>query len=267
MAVGIAVYSDADRIALHVRLADEAYPVGPGPGARELPQRGPAHRGRRGSSNADLVHPGYGFFAENADFAQRVHRGGTRSGRPHARRDPRHGGQGRGPAGRRHGRRFPWSRAPETSRPSPRRIAALAEALGYPVLIKAAFGGGGKGMRSCANREELLRSLELARREALGAFGDATVYLEKAILRPRHIEIQILADRHGKIVHLGERECSIQRRHQKLLEESPTPSGFPGLREQMGEAAVEIARGDRLRERRHGRVPRRRTRGASTSSR
>jgi acetyl/propionyl-CoA carboxylase alpha subunit len=110
------------------------------------------------------------------------------------------------------------------------------------VLVKAAFGGGGRGMRRCADRAGLVAALDLARQEAGRAFGDATIYLEKFIPRPRHIEIQILADRHGNVIHLGERECSIQRRHQKLLEESPTPAPFPGLRERMGEAAVAIAR-------------------------
>jgi acetyl-CoA carboxylase biotin carboxylase subunit len=121
-------------------------------------------------------------------------------------------------------------------------MASRAEEIGYPVLVKAAFGGGGKGMRVCANRQELLAAVELAQAEALRAFGNATVYLEKLITRARHVEIQILGDAHGHVVHLGERECSIQRRHQKLLEETPTPAPFPGLRDRMGEAAVAIAR-------------------------
>ncbi|MBM3287204.1 MAG: ATP-grasp domain-containing protein, partial [Candidatus Eisenbacteria bacterium] len=123
----------------------------------------------------------------------------------------------------------------------PEAACGQAAAIGYPVLIKAAFGGGGKGMRLCANDEELRAAVEMARQEAGRAFGNATIYLERAISHPRHVEIQILADQHGQVIHLGERECSIQRRHQKLLEETPTPAPFAGLRDRMGRAAVAIA--------------------------
>jgi len=239
-ALGIAVYSDADRGALHVSLADEAHRIGPAPVAGSyLDPAALLEACRR--SRAELLHPGYGFFAENADFAEAVERAGILWVGP--------------PAGviRTMGDKLAARRAIEGSGvplvpgsgalPADPEVAhAHALELGYPVLVKAAFGGGGRGMRRCADRAGLVAALDLARQEAGRAFGDATIYLEKLIPRPRHIEIQILADRHGNVIHLGERECSIQRRHQKLLEESPTPAPFPGLRERMGEAAVAIAR-------------------------
>ena len=239
-ALGIVVYSDADRGALHVSLADEAHRIGPAPVAGSYLDAGAVLEACR-RSRAELLHPGYGFFAENAGFAEAVERAGivwigppasvirTMGDKLAARRAiagtgvPLVPGSGALPA-------------------DPEVAHTRALELGYPVLVKAAFGGGGRGMRRCADRAELIAALDLARHEAERAFGDATIYLEKCIPRPRHIEIQVLADRHGNVIHLGERECSIQRRHQKLLEESPTPAPFPGLRERMGEAAVAIAR-------------------------
>jgi acetyl-CoA carboxylase biotin carboxylase subunit len=238
--LGIAVYSDADRGALHVSLADEAHRIGPAPVAQSyLDPEALLAACRR--AHAEVVHPGYGFFAENADFAEAVERAGlvwvgpppevirTMGDKLAARRAiegagvPLVPGSGALPA-------------------DPEVAHEHALRLGYPVLVKAAFGGGGRGMRRCANRDELTAALERARQEAARAFGDATIYLEKLIERPRHVEIQVLADAHGNVIHLGERECSIQRRHQKLLEESPSPAPFPGLRDRMGAAAVAIAR-------------------------
>jgi acetyl-CoA carboxylase biotin carboxylase subunit len=238
--LGIAVYSDADRGALHVRLADEAHRIGPAAAAESYLDAGRILDAAR-RSRAEFLHPGYGFLSENANFAAAVEKAGlvwvgpppeairAMGDKVEARR--RVGGSG-----------VPLVPGSGEVPAEPARAEEAAARLGYPVMIKAAFGGGGKGMRACANREELIASLEMARREAGRAFGDATIYLEKRIERPRHVEIQILADRHGNVVHLGERECSIQRRHQKLLEESPTTAAFPGLRERMGDAAVEIAR-------------------------
>jgi len=239
-ALGIAVYSDADRGAPHVGLADEAHRLGPAPVvASYLDPDAVLEACRR--SRAELLHPGYGFFAENAGFAGAVGRAGiVWIGPPPAvirtmgdKIAARHAIEGTG---------VPVVPGTGALPADPEVAHAHALELGYPVLVKAAFGGGGKGMRRCADRAELVAALDLARREAASAFGDATVYLEKCIPRPRHIEIQVLADTHGSVIHLGERECSIQRRHQKLLEESPTPATFPGLRERMGEAAVAIAR-------------------------
>jgi acetyl-CoA carboxylase biotin carboxylase subunit len=238
--LGIALYSDADRGALHVRLADEAHGIGAAPAAESyLNVERILDAARR--SRAEFVHPGYGFFSENADFAAAVEEAGmvwigpppaairAMGDKIEARRRVEGGG-------------VPLVPGSGALPAEEGRAGEAAERIGYPVLIKAAFGGGGKGMRACATREELVASLEMARREAGRAFGNATIYLEKLIPRPRHVEIQILADRHGNCIHLGERECSIQRRHQKVLEESPTTAAFPGLRDRMGAAAVEIAR-------------------------
>lgn len=238
--LGIAVYSDADRLAPHVRLADEAHRLGPAPVAESYLQierlLDVCRRAR-----AELVHPGYGFFSENAEFAAAVERAGmvwvgpspeairAMGDKVEARRTTLSSG-------------VPMVPGSEALPADPAEALVEAERLGYPVLIKAAFGGGGKGMRRCGDPDELRTSIEMARRESERAFGNATIYLEKLILHPRHVEIQLLGDRHGHLIHLGERECSIQRRHQKLLEESPTPARFPGLRERMGAAAVALAR-------------------------
>ena len=238
--LGIAVYSDADRGAPHVRLADEAHRIGPAPVAESYLNREVLLEACR-RAHAEFVHPGYGFFAENADFAASVLDAGLIwiGPPPEVIRT-----MGDKIAARRaiEGTGVPVVPGSEALPADPDVARARAIEIGYPVMVKAAFGGGGKGMRECADRSELDAALDLARREAARAFGDATIYLEKRIMRPRHVEIQILADAHGNVIHLGERECSIQRRHQKLLEESPSPAPFPGLREKMGEAAVAIAR-------------------------
>ncbi len=236
----VAVYSEADRHALHVRLADEAHLVGPAP-SRESYLVGERIIGAAIASGAEAIHPGYGFLSENALFAEQCAEAGIVfvGPPPHAIRT-----MGDKTAARLLMREAGVPMAPGTTD----AIADADEAertageIGYPVLVKAAAGGGGKGMRLVANEDELATAFETARAEALAAFGDADVYLEKAIERPRHVEIQIFADAHGNIVHLGERECSIQRRHQKVIEECPSPLNDENLRATMGAASVAIAR-------------------------
>ena len=237
--LAIAVFSEADRSAPHVGLADEAYCIGPPPvGQSYLNAEKIIEIAKR--VRVDLLHPGYGFFAENGLFAQTVLDAGITwiGPSPHAIRvmgdkiEARRAVGGSGVAVVPGSGELP---------PDPEKAVPHAERIGYPVLLKAAFGGGGKGMRVAEDRKELIAAVEMARREAESAFGNPTVYLEKWIRHPRHIEIQILGDQEGNVVHFGERECSIQRRHQKLLEECPTPARFPDLRMRMVSAAVEIA--------------------------
>jgi len=235
----VAVYSEADRDGLHVRLADEAHPIGPAPAAQsylvidrlvEVAVR----------SGAGAVHPGYGFLAENARFAEACRGAGlTFIGPPSAAI----AAMGDKTAARRLAAGAGVPLVPGTREPvgSDEEAARVARELGYPVMIKAVMGGGGKGMRLVAGSAELGSALRLARSEATSAFGDGAVYLEKALVEPRHIEVQVLADTHGHVVHLGERECSIQRRHQKLIEEAPSPFVDASLRAAMGEAACRLA--------------------------
>jgi acetyl-CoA carboxylase, biotin carboxylase subunit len=237
----IAVYSEADRRSLHAALADEAHLLGPAAAAESylnIPRLLEVAR----RSRATHVHPGYGFLAENAEFAQACADAGLVFVGPPAAAIRAMGDK---VAAREAARRAGVPIIPGTAglTLTPKESAAMAEEIGYPVLIKASFGGGGKGMRLCRNDKELIASLELARGEAGRAFGNDTVYLERALDRPRHIEIQILCDMHGRGIHLGERECSIQRRHQKLIEESPSMAVDPELRRRMGEAAVRLALG------------------------
>ncbi len=231
----VAVFSDADRAALHVRFADEAYRIGPPP-ARESYLSIPALIEVAQRSGAEAIHPGYGFLAENEAFAQAVLDAGLIwVGPPPA-------------AIRAMGDKVAARRAmiaagvpvvPGTDVGlSDAEAGPAADAVGYPVLVKASAGGGGKGMRVVNEPAELPRALEASRREALAAFGDDTIYLEKLISRARHVEIQVLADTHGQCVYLGERECSIQRRHQKLIEEAPSVAVTPELRAAMGAVAV-----------------------------
>ncbi len=236
--LGIAVYSDADRLAPHVRLADEAHRLGPAPVVESYLDAGRLLEIAR-HARVELLHPGYGFFAENADFARDVERAGILwvGPPPEAIRT-----MGDKLEARRAALAIGLPIVPGSPALPEDPSAALTEAarLGYPVLIKAAFGGGGKGMRLCAGPGELQSSLEMARRESQRAFGASTVYIEKVIARPRHVEVQVLADLHGNAIHLGERDCSIQRRHQKLLEECPSPGLDSRLREKMGSAAVAL---------------------------
>ncbi|PIV80403.1 hypothetical protein COW53_09845, partial [bacterium CG17_big_fil_post_rev_8_21_14_2_50_64_8] len=242
----VAVCSDADRSALHVEMADTSEVLGAAePSASYLRADAVIEAALR--SGADAIHPGYGFLAENAAFARAVQEAGlifigpspeviTSMGEKTAARAimekagvpvvpgallPQPAGDG------------PWPAA---------EILVIGREVGYPLLVKAAFGGGGKGMRLVEDEANLVASCEAAAREALKAFGDGTVYLEHYLARPRHIEFQIFGDSHGNQVHLFERECSIQRRHQKIIEECPSPVMTPQLRERMGQAAVAAAR-------------------------
>ena len=236
----VAVYSDVDRASLHVRKADEAYPIGAA-AARDsyLNMEKILEVARR--SGADAVHPGYGFLSENAKFAGACAGAGIKFIGPTAAAMDAMGSKTRA---RQAMERVGVPFVPGTSRglESFEQAVEVAGRIGYPVMLKAAAGGGGKGMRFVHAPEELRPALESARSEAERAFGDGEVYIEKAILNPRHIEIQILADEHGNIVYLGERECSLQRRHQKVVEEAPSPIVDPGMRRHMGEVAVRVAR-------------------------
>jgi acetyl-CoA carboxylase, biotin carboxylase subunit len=236
----VAVYSEADREALHVLMADEAYEIGPPPAGDSYLRIERLVEVARGAG-ADAVHPGYGFLAENAAFAEACRSGGLIFvGPPPAAIRA----MGDKTAARRLARDLGVPMVPGTVEPvtSEEEARAAARQIGLPVMIKAALGGGGKGMRLVQHETQLADALRLARAEAQGAFGDAAVYLERYVAEPRHIEIQILADTHGAVVHLGERECSIQRRHQKLVEECPSPCVDATLRARMGEAACRLAR-------------------------
>ncbi len=235
----VAVYSDADRTATHVRMADEAVHIGPAPASESylsIPKILDAAR----QTNAGAIHPGYGFLSENPEFADACASAGLRFVGPPGRvmRE-----MGEKTAARRVARDAGVPIVPgyDTGLDDMREAARLAEEIGYPIMIKAAAGGGGKGIRFVHRPEELEASLRLARSEALGAFGDSSVYMEKAVIPARHIEVQIFGDIHGNVIHLGERECSIQRRHQKLIEESPSPALNAESRARFTEAAVRLA--------------------------
>ena len=235
----VAIYSEADRDALHVRLADEAWPCGP---ARATESYLDIARvvGIAKQAGVDAVHPGYGFLSENASFAEAVTAAGIRFIGPSAE------------VMRTMGLKLPSrERMVEAGVPvvpggeeieSVEAARVAANEIGYPVLVKASAGGGGRGMRLVEDESGLEAALERARSEAETAFANGSIYLEKFLSEPRHIEIQVLADEHGKVVHLGERECSIQRRHQKLVEEAPAPGMTESLRAEMGEAATRAAR-------------------------
>jgi len=238
--VPVAVFSEPDRAALHVRLAEEAYPIGKAPSRESyLSIERVLEAARR--SGADAVHPGYGFLAENAAFARACEESGIVFIGP---RSETIALMGEKTSARREAVAAGVPVVPGTLEPlaDEGALTREAERLGYPVMLKAAAGGGGKGLRLVTGRGELSSALDRARSEAKGAFGDDSVYLEKAIVRPRHVEIQVLADHHGRVVHLFERECSIQRRHQKVIEESPSPLLTPELRARMGALAVALSR-------------------------
>jgi acetyl-CoA carboxylase biotin carboxylase subunit len=235
----VAVYSDVDRASLHVRKADEAYPIG-APAASESYLNIPKILDVAARSGADAVHPGYGFLSENAKFARACADAGLKFIGPTAAAMDAMGSKTRArQAMERAGVPF----VPGTSHglESYEQAEQVAARIGYPVMLKAAAGGGGKGMRLVHGPEELKSALEGARSEAERSFGDSEVYIEKAILNPRHIEMQVLADEHGNTVYLGERECSLQRRHQKVVEEAPSPIVDPDMRKKMGEVAVRVA--------------------------
>jgi acetyl-CoA carboxylase biotin carboxylase subunit len=234
----VAVHSEADAQALHVRLADEAFPCGPAP-AREsyLVAERLVEIALR--SGADAVHPGYGFLAENGDFADRCAEAGLVFIGPsgHAIR-----AMGDKVGSRRLLREAGVPVVPGSEALDDDQVAAAARELGFPVILKASAGGGGRGMRIVPDQARLAKALPRARSEAASAFGSDVVYLEKLLREPRHIEIQILADRHGRTLQLFERECSIQRRHQKLIEEAPATRMPASLRERLGAAALAAAR-------------------------
>ena len=235
----VAVYSDVDRASLHVRKADEAYHIGP-PAAAESYLNIDRILDAARRSGADAIHPGYGFLSENSRFAHACAAAGIKFIGPTAAAMELMGSKTRA---RQHLEKANIPFVPGTSRglTSLEEAVSVAEKIGYPVMLKAAAGGGGKGMRLVHGSDQLASALESAQSEAERAFGDGEVYLEKALINPRHIEMQILADEHGATVYLGERECSIQRRHQKVLEESPSPFVDSDMQCRMGEVAVRVA--------------------------
>jgi len=232
----VAVYSEADRESLHVRFADDDVCIGPPP-ARESYLNIPRLIAAAEITGADAIHPGYGFLAENAEFAEicaasKIHFIGPTPEQIRLMGDKA--------TARRTMTAVGVPIIPGTPGPieDPDEAQGFAKDVGYPVIIKAAAGGGGKGMRVARDADDFARSFQLARSEALSAFGNGDVYIEKYLERPRHIEFQILGDKHGHVIHLGERDCSVQRRHQKLIEEAPSPAMTPALRKLMGDAAV-----------------------------
>ena len=239
----VAVYSDVDRASLHVRKADEAYAIGPA-AATESYLRIDKILDVARRSGAEAIHPGYGFLSENPKFARACADAGVKFIGPSAESMELMGSKTRA---RQEMEKAEIPFVPGTSRgvKSAEEAEIVAGRIGYPVMLKAAAGGGGKGMRLVHTKADLHAALEAAQSEALRAFGDDEVYLEKAIVNPRHIEMQVLADEHGNCVWLGERECSIQRRHQKVLEEAPSAIVDPEMRRRMGEVAVRVARAAR----------------------
>ncbi len=236
----VAVYSEADKNALHVRMSDEAFHIG-NPPSSESYLRGEKIIEVAKKTGAEAIHPGYGFLSENANFVRQVTEAGIVFIGP-----PPEAMEGMG--GKISARKIAIEAdvpvVPGTTEPLKNYEDALetARKIGFPVMLKASAGGGGKGMRLVFEESELKSALETAQSEALAGFGDDAVYVEKAVVRPRHIEIQVFSDKHGNHVHLGERECSIQRRHQKVIEESPSPINDRILRHRMGECAVKVTK-------------------------
>lgn len=235
----VAVYSDVDADALHVRMADEAYNIGPAPSNESYLRRDKIIAVAQ-QTGAEAIHPGYGFLSENAEFVREVTAAGITFIGP-----PPEAMEGLG--GKMSARKIAIAAGvpvvPGTTEPlkSFEDAKDVAASIGYPVMLKASAGGGGKGMRFVTEESELKSALENAQSESMASFGDDAVYVEKAVVRPRHIEVQVFSDKHGNHVHLGERECSIQRRHQKVIEEAPSPINDANLRAEMGAAAVKVA--------------------------
>jgi acetyl-CoA carboxylase, biotin carboxylase subunit len=237
----VAVFSQADRESLHVRFSDEEVCIGP-PSATESYLNIPRIMAAAEITGAEAIHPGYGFLAENAEFAEICQRSGVVFIGPTADQIRSMGDKAVA--------RETMTKAGVPTVPGskgvvrdPEEALEAAREIGYPIMIKASAGGGGKGMRIAQDRESFPRLLQAAQNEAQAAFGDPAVYLERCILRPRHVEIQVFGDTHGRVVHLGERDCSIQRRHQKLVEEAPSPAVDEELRNKMGADAVRGAQG------------------------
>jgi acetyl-CoA carboxylase biotin carboxylase subunit len=239
----VAVYSDCDRPALHVRLADEAWPVGPNP-PRESYLRIDTLIDVARQSGADAVHPGYGFLAENEDFARACRDAGLTFIGPTPEAIELMGSKtaARQAAIAAGVPVVPGTESPIAADVSDGEVRRVAEGIGYPLMLKAVAGGGGKGMRMVAQPGDLAGALRAARSEAGSAFGDSAVYLERRLLTPRHIEVQLLGDHHGTVVACVERECSIQRRHQKVIEESPSLAITPEVRRRLTGAAAAVAR-------------------------
>ncbi len=232
----VAVYSEADRESLHVRFADDDVCIGPAP-ARDSYLKIPRLIAAAEITGADAIHPGYGFLAENAEFAETCTASNIAFIGPTAEQIRVMGDKA---AARKAMSEVGVPVVPGTPGPveDPDEAVEFAREIGFPVIIKAAAGGGGKGMRVANDADEFARAFQLARSEALSAFGSGDVYVEKYLARPRHVEFQILGDMHGHVIHLGERDCSVQRRHQKLVEEAPSPAVTPELRAAMGDAAI-----------------------------
>lgn len=238
--VPVVIYSEADRASLHVMAADEAYCVGPPPATQSYLQIERIIKVAQ-SCGAEAIHPGYGFLSENAEFATACAEAGIVFIGPSSRAIALMGDKVA--AKRRMAEAgIPVIPGMQQSLASDEEAREWVEQIGYPVILKSAFGGGGKGMRLVRDPAALPSALRAARSESRSSFGNPAVYIEKFIENPRHVEIQIIADQYGQYGHLGERECSIQRRHQKLIEESPSPIMTPALRQQMGEAAIQAAR-------------------------
>lgn len=236
----VAVYSEADKNALHVRMADEAYFIGASPSSKSYLRWEKIIEVAK-QSGAEAIHPGYGFLSENSEFVREVtNQGITFIGPPPEAME----GMGGKMSARKIAIEAGVPIVPGTTEPLKSADEALevANEMGFPVMLKASAGGGGKGMRLVESEADLKNALEAAQSEATASFGDDAVYVEKAVVCPRHIEIQIFSDKHGNHVHLGERECSIQRRHQKVIEECPSPIGDADLRQKMGECAVLVAK-------------------------
>ncbi|MDR3412697.1 MAG: acetyl-CoA carboxylase biotin carboxylase subunit [Formivibrio sp.] len=237
----VVVHSEADREAKYVKLADESVCIGPAPSAQSYLHI-PALIAAAEVTEAEAIHPGYGFLSENADFAQRVEESGFVFIGPRPDSIRLMGDKVSAKAAMKAAGVpcVPGSDGALTD--DPQEILKMGQQVGYPVIIKAAGGGGGRGMRVVHHEEELLRAVEMTKSEAGAAFGNSMVYMEKFLQKPRHIEIQILADQHGNAVYLGERDCSMQRRHQKVIEEAPAPGITDAQRKRVGEACAEACR-------------------------
>ncbi|MFT4637293.1 MAG: acetyl-CoA carboxylase biotin carboxylase subunit [Verrucomicrobiales bacterium] len=236
----VAVYSEADIDSMHVQLADEAICIGPGPSSQSylLPDR---IISAAEIANVDAIHPGYGFLSENAQFVEICNSCQIKFIGPSAKHIEMMGDKNQARAtAKRLG--VPITPGSDGVIPDEREALKIARQLGYPVMIKASAGGGGKGMRPVLNEAALVSAFQNASNEALKAFGNGDVYMEKLISNPHHIEFQIVADSHGNVVHLGERDCSLQRRHQKIIEECPSPKLTEELRQRMGDASVKLAK-------------------------